>query len=174
MITTGALAHCAALTTFAVVMAARPVSADPRARERSRFECGTSRVGYPNGSFDPLRGRDAVPLRSSTSHRAVVGIPQTAAGGLAHPVVKRFVAQHGASLARCYPRRLPIAPGAGQIGLSLVILPGGNTQLLGARGFDAEVTSCMARIVESIVFPRSRTGDVTHTFVPIEIIEDKR
>jgi hypothetical protein len=169
----GAVAHCAAIVTFAVVMAARPVSADPRSTERSRFDCGTHRVGYPNGSFDPLRTRGAA-LRSAKNHRAVVGIPQTAPGGLAHPVVKRFIAQHDEALARCYPRRLPATTGAGQIGLSIVILPSGRVQLLGALGFDAEVTSCMAKIVESINFPRSPGGEVTHTFVPITIVPVKR
>jgi hypothetical protein len=160
--------------TFAVVMAARPVSAD-RLRaspERSRFECGTSRIGYPPGSFSrPHRGSG---LRSTMAHRAVVGIPRTAPGGLAHPIVKRFIARHDETLARCYPRRLPATTGAGKIGLSIVILPSGNVQLIGALGFDAEVTSCMARIVESVRFPRSAAGDMTHTFVPIKIVEDKR
>lgn len=170
---TGALAHCAAVMTFAVVMAARPVSADPRpgAGERSRMECGVHRaccfVSLDRG--DPLSK-----VRSPPSHRAVVGIPQTAAGGLAHPVVKRFVAHHADELARCYPRRLPATPGAGQIGLSLVILPNGKVQLLGALGFDAEVTSCMAKVSEKIAFPRSKRGEVTHTFVPIEIVNVKR
>lgn len=160
----GALAHCAAITL--VVLAARPVSADP-----ARIECGTYRVGYPNGSYDPLLGKPQ--LRSTPTHRAVVGIPRTAAGGLSHTVVKRFIAQHDETLARCYPRRLPATIGAREIGLQLVILPSGKAQLLGALGFDAEVTSCMAKIVESIDFPRSRSGDVTHTFVPIKIVEEK-
>ncbi len=176
MNTAGALAHCAAIMTFTVVTAARPVSADPFASasvERSRFECGTSRVGYPNGSYDPLQSR-ANRLHSPLGHRAVVGIPITATGGLAHPVVKRFIAQHDDKLARCYPRRLPATTGAGQIGLSLAIMPNGRVHLVGALGFDAEVTSCMAKIIEAIEFPRSRTQDVTHTFVPIQIVEDKR
>ncbi len=173
MIASGALAHCAALTIM-IVMAARPVSADPlrASPERSRFECGTPRVGYPAGSFAPHR--EGAGLRSSIQPRAVVGIPQTAPGGLAHPVVKRFIAQHDERLARCYPRRLPATTGAGKIGLSIVILPSGKVQLIGALGFDAEVTSCMAKIVESIPFPRSPSGDVTHTFVPIKIVELRR
>ena len=162
MTSAGVIARNAAIVTFAVVMAARPVSAD-------RFRCGTPTVGYPTGG---LLHRPA-PLRSTPAHRAVVGIPQTAPGGLAHPVVKRFIAQHDDTLARCYPRRLPATTGAGKIGLSIVILPGGTVRLVGALGFDAEVTSCMARIVEAIRFPRSPTADVTHTFVPITIVEVK-
>ena len=53
-------------------------------------------------------------------------------------------------------------------------MPNGRVHLVGALGFDAEVTSCMAKIIEAIEFPRSRTQDVTHTFVPIQIVEDKR
>ncbi len=170
MISRGITAPRAAVVTFAVMAAARPVSAGPTANlERSRFECGTSRIGYPSTSLPTPPG-----LRSLRSHRAVVGIPQTAPGGLAHPVVKRFIAQHADELAACYPRRLPASTDDGRIGLSLVILPGGSTQLLGALGFDAEVTSCMARVIAAIEFPRSLRGDVTHTFVPIRIVEQKR
>lgn len=167
------LAPCAALMTLVVVLAARPVSAEPLpgAGERSRVECGVHRA-----CCFPSRDRTDPLLRSTATrtHRAVVGIPQTAPGGLPHPVVKRFVAQHADELARCYPRRLPASTGHGQIGLSLVILPGGKVQLLGALGFDAEVTSCMARVIAGIEFPRSPRGDVTHTFVPITIAVDKR
>lgn len=191
----GPLAHRAAIMTLAVVLAAWPVSAhadpaasplatDPFARSAgSRIECGTYRIGYPNGSYDPLLSTSAR-LRSTPTHRAVVGIPQTAPGGLAHPVVKRFIAQHDDALARCYPRRLPASTGTatigarpigpGQIGLSLAIFPSGKVQLLGALGFDAEVTSCMAKVIAKIEFPRSKRGEITHTFVPVTIVEEKR
>ena len=158
----------AASTTVLVELAARPVSAEPaaarRAGERARLACGVHQfccfIASPR--VDPLARSPARP-----SHRAIVGVPIVGETGLPRPVVKRYVQRHADQLASCYPRRLPARPGEGDVGLQLLILPLGKVALIGAVGFDAEVTSCIASVIEAIAFPRADNGDVTHAFVPI-------
>lgn len=150
------------------LLAARPVSAEParahRAGERAKRECGVHQFCclLSAAPGDPLDR-----LVSTPSHRAIVGVPVLGATGLARPVVKRYVKRHADRLASCYPRRLPAKPGEGAIGMQLLILPLGKVALIGAVGFDAEVTSCIAGVIASISFPRADDGDVTHAFVPI-------
>lgn len=164
------LVLCAASTAILVALAASAVSAEPAhgfrpTETRARLECGVFRTCcfMASASIDPLdQPRPSTPL-----FVARVGIPITGDSGLSHPVVKRYVARHASQLGSCYPRRLPAKPGEGDIGMQLVILPAGKVELIGAIGFDAEVTSCIANVVKSIAFPRSSSGEITHTFVPI-------
>ena len=150
-----------------IALAARPVSAEPT---RAQLECGVHGtccfMSAPK--IDPLNR-----LRTKLRHKAVVGLPKVEAvaqtKALPFPAIKRVVRRHSEELAACYPRRLPASVGEGRVGLQLAIMPTGNVELVGALGFDAEVTSCMAAVIAKVRFPVSANGDVTHAFVPIRI-----
>jgi hypothetical protein len=68
--------------------------------------------------------------------------------------IRRTIRRHADEVTYCYERRLAERPNlAGTVTTSFRVLPDGHTALVDATGVDADVSDCIALVLEGIRFP---------------------
>jgi hypothetical protein len=110
------------------------------------------RGGAPGGS-----GRNPVVPR--------IGDPTTSGPSYDKSIVRRYIRRHIEEIGYCYDKQLLARAGIeGDIKATFLISPLGNVQSASATGFDADVASCLAAVIQRIEFPAPREGGVQVTY----------
>src|SRR5258706_7693673 len=96
--------------------------------------------------------------RSAAVRTASVAQP-TAAGDLDKPIIRRYIKRNIQKIQYCYEKQLLVKPSLkGTINAQFFITPNGNVAQSTAAGFDPEVASCVAAVINGIEFPKPRGG----------------
>lgn len=112
-----------------------------------RHELVPPRNAPPAGATRP----SAIPRPGANAPR-----PAEAPGELDRETVQRYIRLHRAQIKRCYETQLAVAPTlAGSVMVQFGISPEGKVSSSTATGLDAELSSCVADVIERIEFPRS-------------------
>jgi hypothetical protein len=128
---------------------------------------GTSRGTIGPGTIGPGIGR-----RTTTDGPVVVlGQPVTSGPGeLDKAIVRRYLRRHMARMKYCYEKELLAKPAlAGTVKASFTILEGGKTSDATASGVDPNVGTCVARVLDTIEFPKPRNGSSVNVSVTLTV-----
>jgi hypothetical protein len=87
-----------------------------------------------------------------------IGDPVTSGPGYDKSIIRRYIRRRLNEIGYCYEKQLLAHPSLeGEVMATFLISPAGVVQSSTARGFDAEVASCIAGVIQTIEFPA--TGD---------------
>ena len=96
----------------------------------------------------------------------VVGQPSSQ-GELDKAIIRRFVKRHIQSIQYCYEKQLLVKPDIkGTIHTQFYIDPSGNVTKSSGSGFDPDVAQCVARVLQSIEFPKPKGGGGVQVYYP--------
>lgn len=111
----------------------------------------------------PLRGLPADEVGAT----ACDGVPRTPSGQpnpqleLDKPIIRRYIKQNLEKIQHCYEEQLRSNPKlVGTVNVEFFIAPSGRVTNSTASGVDPEVASCVADVIKSIEFPKSKGGGV--------------
>ncbi len=124
---------------------------------------GEGRVGFGAGSgagYGVGRYGMIAAGRRGNAPVAFVGNPVSSAG-LDKAIVRRYIKRNIQKIQYCYERQLLAHPGIeGTVAARFTITASGTVKGATATGFDRDVASCVASVIENIQFPRPTTDFV--------------
>jgi hypothetical protein len=131
--------------------------------------CGTIGTGgryntigtgpHAGGHFG-LSGRDGIGGHGHQATLPHVGEPAINNGSdYSKSIVRRYIRRHLNEIGYCYEKQLLAHPDlGGEILVKFLISPSGAVQSAEGTGFDHEVASCLAGVIQSIEFPKPGDG----------------
>jgi hypothetical protein len=126
---------------------------------------GTGRYGKV-GSGAGRSGGDGGDGRTSQVPTVSLGQP-SAKGDLERAIIRRYIKHHIHKIEYCYEKELLKKPAlAGTVQSEFVIAPDGKVASSIAKGFDDDVASCVAAVIEHIEFPKPKGGDAVQVHYP--------
>jgi hypothetical protein len=130
-----------------------PIASTPQRPAPSEQTQPSPREPVPPRIAPPARAtRPSAPPRPS----AIAPRPAEAPGGLDPETVQRYIHLRRARIKHCYETQLAVAPTlAGTVMVQFEISPEGKVSSSTATGLDADLSSCVADVIQSIEFPRS-------------------
>jgi hypothetical protein len=88
-----------------------------------------------------------------------IGRPITTGDGLDKAIIRRYIMRNLEKISYCYDKELLAKPGIeGAVKVAFFISPTGSVTTSQGAGFDGEVASCVATVVQGIEFPRPTDG----------------
>jgi hypothetical protein len=114
--------------------------------------------GYGTGSGGMGKG--------GGSPAASIGTP-TVTGDLDKDIIRRYVRRKLPHIRYCYEKALLADPALeGTVRVSFVITQTGQAQNASATGLGDSVSGCVARLIETIQFPKPKGGGIVHVSYP--------
>jgi hypothetical protein len=109
-------------------------------------------IGYGIGGGYAYRHRGA-PSGPTVS----IGQPDAALGDLDKAIIRRYVKRNIQKIQYCFEKQLLVHPAlGGTVTAEFFITPSGEVATSKASGVDREVSSCIADVIKSIVFPKPK------------------
>ena len=106
---------------------------------------------------DPELGK-LIPI--GLDHTVQLGNP-TASRDVDKAIIRRYIKRNLQELTACYVKQLATKPNLrGSLQTSFLIAQNGRVQEAQAAGVDGDVSSCVAEVVRTIVFPEPNGGSV--------------
>ncbi|MBA3540944.1 MAG: AgmX/PglI C-terminal domain-containing protein [Deltaproteobacteria bacterium] len=145
------------------VVAVEPpkIEPDPCGAPPSRY--GT--IGHGSGTADPCGG--GMRRRSGPTPQVTLGAA-TATGDLDLTIIRRYIKRNIQKVTYCYEKQLLVhAKLAGTVTVKFVISATGVVTSATAKGVHADVSSCIAEVVNQIEFPKPKDGGSVRVTYPI-------
>lgn len=138
--------------------------------------CGTIGVGrygtIPRGGNatdgwgGPGTGIGGMRKRVATAPVPRVGPPDII-GDLGPAIIRRYIRRNLAKISYCYEKQLLAKPGiGGTVGIVFLITPSGAVKSAAGTGFDGDVASCVAGVIQDISFPAPNNGGAVQVNYP--------
>ena len=128
---------------------------DPRGSGRGSVGTGDGRDGMRPRTFGP---------------NVWPGQAEVSAGGVDPAIVRRYIKRSLMRVEDCYTRVLAHKPGlSGSVLVTFTIGVNGSVVKIDANGLDPDVARCIADVIKSIEFPRSKTDTDTEVRFPFEL-----
>jgi hypothetical protein len=88
-----------------------------------------------------------------------IGEPVTHGADYSKSIIRRYIRRHINEIGYCYEKQLLAHPDlGGELQVKFFISPTGAVQSASGAGFDHEVSSCVARVIQTIEFPSTGGG----------------
>lgn len=138
--------------------------------------CGT--IGLTAGAPNTIGGRRGDNYRlprergldGGHGHTPVlphIGEPVTRGAGYDKAIIRRYIRRRINEIAYCYEKQLLAHPDlVGEVAVTFLISPTGTVQSASGKGFDPEVSSCVAGVILTIQFPAPGDGGAVQVNYP--------
>lgn len=88
-------------------------------------------------------------------------------GDLDRAIIRRYIQRNLAKISYCYEKQLLAKPGiGGTVGIVFLITPSGSVKSAAGTGFDGDVASCVAGVIQDISFPAPNNGGAVQVNYP--------
>ena len=123
-------------------------------------------VGIGSGAgYGPSSGRMLLPRKPQGP--SVRAGKSAVRGALDPNIIRRVIRRHLSRLRHCYEKSLISQPTlAGKVVVKFTIDPSGKVSSATATGFDPKVSSCLVRVMRSMVFPAPAGGGIVAVTYP--------
>ncbi|CAN5849246.1 hypothetical protein BH11MYX3_BH11MYX3_07850 [soil metagenome] len=133
---------------------------------------GTGRygtIGHGSGSgsgYGVGGGRGGMRGRVASVPTVSVGQPSSQ-GDLDKAIIRRYIKRNIQKITYCYEKELLAKPRLqGKLDAKFFITPNGNVAMSQATGFDAGVSTCVAKVIKDIEFPKPKGGGGVQVIYP--------